>query len=253
MISRHVNLLEIVNASGRIEVTVLSEKLEVSQVTIRKDVALLEQKGLLKREHGFAVMISSDDISNRLAFNYDLKRKIAVLAANLVENGETVMIESGSCCALLAQELATNKRDVTIITNSAFIASYIRECPYGKVVLLGGDYQNESQVVVGPITRKCVESFYVDKLFVGTDGFTEKAGFTGKNHMRSETVRAMAENSNKVIVLTESIKFDRQGVVAQFKTNEVSTLVTDNKISEHVKDILLENNIDVQIVCMEVK
>ena len=193
----------------------LSEKLDVSQVTIRKDLVFLEGKGLLKREHGFAVMISSDDINNRLSFNYDVKSKIAIKAANIVENGETVMIESGACCALLAKELATNKRDVTIITNSAFIASYIRKCPYAKVVLLGGDYQTESQVVVGPITRKCIEGFYVDKLFVGTDGFTEKMGFTGKNHMRAEIVRAMAENAKKVIVLTESTKFlkDRKSVV----------------------------------------
>jgi len=250
---RHIKLLELVNINGRIEVATLSEKLDVSQVTIRKDLALLEDSGLLKREHGFAVMISSDDISNRLAFNYEVKHKIAVLAAKIVENGETVMIESGSCCALLAQELATNKRDVTIITNSAFIASYIRECPHGKVVLLGGDYQRESQVVVGPITRKCIESFYVDKLFVGTDGFTEKSGFTGKNHMRTETVRAMAENANSVIVLTESIKFSKQGVVAQFKADEITTLVTDNNIPEEIKEILLKNKVDVQIVLMEGK
>lgn len=250
MNKRHAKLLELVNASGRIEVTSLSEKLKVSQVTIRKDLVLLEEKGLLKREHGFAVMISSDDISNRLAFNYDVKSKIALKAANIVENGETVMIESGSCCALLAQELATNKRDVTIITNSAFIASYIRECPYGKVVLLGGDYQTESQVVVGPITRKCIESFYVDKLFIGTDGFTEKTGFTGKNHMRAETVRAMAENANKVIVLTESRKFSKQGVVVQFKTKEVTMIVTDNKIPEGIVNLLVQNNIDVRMVDM---
>ncbi len=200
MNKRHSKLLEIVNKEGRIEVTSLSSVLEVSQVTIRKDLALLEEKGFLKREHGFAVMVSSDDISNRLAFNYDVKSKIAIEAAKIVENGETVMIESGSCCALLAKELATNKRDVTIITNSAFIASYIRECPFAKIVLLGGDYQAESQVVVGPIARKCIDSFYVDKLFVGTDGFTAKLGFTGKNHMRTEIARAMAENANKVIV-----------------------------------------------------
>jgi len=250
---RHVKILELVNVSGRIEVAALSEKLDVSQVTIRKDLALLEGKGLIKREHGFAVMVNSDDISNRLALNNEVKHNIATLAAKLVVNGETVMIESGSCCALLAEELANNKRDITIITNSAFIASYIRKCPDVKIVLLGGDYQKESQVVVGPLTRKCVEDFYVDKLFVGTDGFTEKTGFSGKNHMRTEIVRAMAENANKVIVLTESKKFSRQGVVAQFKTNEVNTLVTDNKIPEQVKNILLENNVDVQIVCMEGK
>jgi len=248
MNNRHVKLLELVNASGRIEVATLSDRLDVSQVTIRKDLVLLEENGLLKREHGFAVMISSDDISTRLAFNYDVKRKIAALAAKIVENGETVMIESGSCCALLAKELANNKRDVTIITNSAFIASYIRKCPHIKIVLLGGDYQPESQVLVGPITRKCIEGFYIDKLFVGTDGFTEKVGFSGKNHLRTETVRAMAENANSVIVLTESIKFSKQGVVAQFKTNEVTTIITDNKIPEGVKNILLKNNVDVQIV-----
>lgn len=251
MIDRHAKLLEIVNALGRVEVTTLSENLEVSKVTIRKDLDLLEEKGLLKREHGFAVMVNSDDISNRLSFNYNVKRKIAGLAAKLVENGETVMLESGSTCALLAEELATNKRDVTIITNSAFIASYIRECPHAKIVLLGGDYQTESQVAVGPVTRKCIESFYVDKLFVGTDGFSEKAGFMGKNHMRTETVRAMAENANKVIVLTESKKFLEQGVVAQFKANEIAVLITDNKIPENIETLLTQNNIDVQKVCVD--
>lgn len=251
MNKRHAKLLELVNVIGRIEVTLLSEKLKVSQVTIRKDLVLLEEKGLLKREHGFAVMISSDDVSNRLAFNYDVKSKIAIKASNIVKNGETVMIESGSCCALLAKELSTNKRDVTIITNSAFIASYIRKCPYVKVVLLGGDYQTESQVVVGPVTRKCVESFYVDKLFIGTDGFTEKAGFTGKNHMRAETVRSMAENAKKIIVLTESTKFSKQGVVTQFKTKEVAILVTDNKIPKETVNLLVQNNVDVLIVDMD--
>lgn len=251
MMNRHAKLLEIVNELGRVEVNTLSERLKVSKVTIRKDLDLLEEKGLLMREHGFAVMVSSDDISNRLAFNHDVKRKIADLAAKLVENGETVMIESGSTCALLAEVLATNKRDVTIITNSAFIAAYIRECPYAKVVLLGGDYQTESQVAVGPVTRKCVEGFYVDKLFVGTDGFTEKAGFTGKNHLRTETVRAMAEHVNKVIVLTESSKFSERGVVAQFKPSEVAVLVTDDKIPGNIETLLIENNVDVQKVYID--
>ncbi|MBU3113756.1 DeoR/GlpR family DNA-binding transcription regulator [Clostridium lacusfryxellense] len=248
MNKRHTKLLEIVNKEGRIEVTLLSSSLEVSQVTIRKDLALLEEKGFLKREHGFAVMVSSDDISNRLAFNYDVKSKIAIEAAKIVENGETVMIESGSCCALLAKELATNKRDVTIITNSAFIASYIRECPFAKIVLLGGDYQAESQVVVGPIARKCIDNFYVDKLFVGTDGFTAKLGFTGKNHMRTEIARAMAENANKVIVLTESTKFSKQGVAFQFNTKEVAMIVTDSKIPGEITNLLVKDNIDVKMV-----
>jgi len=87
------------------------------------------------------------------------------------------MIESGSCCALLASELVSAKQNVTIITNSAFIADYIRKSPYAKIILLGGEHQNESQVMVGPIVRSCVQNFMVDKLFIGTDGVKKKSGW----------------------------------------------------------------------------
>lgn len=248
MINRHTRLLEIVNDNKRIEVTKLAELLNVSQVTIRKDLGALEEKGLLRREHGYAVVASSDDINNRLAFHYDTKRKIAKAAAELVSNGETVMVESGSCCALLAEELAYNKRDVTIITNSVFIASYIREAPYVRIVLLGGDYQTESQVLVGPITRKSAGEFFVDKLFVGTDGFVPKIGFTANNLMRTEAVKAMAERANKLVVLTEASKFTEQGVVAQFKAEDVDYLFTDQNVPEDMLELLKNNNINIHVV-----
>lgn len=248
MTNRHTKLIEIVNSNKRIEVSKLAEILNVSQVTIRKDLGMLEEKGLLRREHGYAVISSSDDINSRLAFNYEIKRKIAQLASKLVSNGETVMIESGSCCALLAEELAYNKRDITIVTNSVFIASYIRKAPFAKVILLGGDYQKESQVLVGPLAKKGAEDFFVDKLFVGTDGYNPKIGFTGKDLMRTETVKAMGKNANKIIVLTESSKFHQQGVVAQFKTEEVNYVLTDNNISEDVVELLKKDKVEVQIV-----
>lgn len=250
MINRYTKLLEIVNENKRIEVSKLAELLNVSQVTIRKDLGALEEKGLLKREHGYAVMTSSDDINSRLAFNYDIKRKIAHLASELVSDGETIMIESGSSCALLAEELAYNKKDITIITNSTFIASYIRE-GNAKVVLLGGDYQPESQVVVGPLTRKSVKDFFVDKLFVGTDGYNSKIGFTGKNLMRTETVKAMAESADKIIILTVSSKFSERGVVSQFRTDEVDYVLTDTNIPEDVLESLRKEKVHVQMVSID--
>ena len=110
---------------------------------------------MIVREHGFATLNSSDDINNRLAYHYDIKQRIAKLAVESIEDGETVMIESGSCCALVALEIAQTKKDVTIITNSAFIADYIRKVAKIRIILLGGEYQNESQVMVGPITKMC--------------------------------------------------------------------------------------------------
>lgn len=248
MINRHAKILDLVNANKKIEVTKLADELSTSQVTIRKDLDMLEKKGLLKREHGFAVMVASDDINNHLAFNYNLKREIAIKAAELVNNGETIIIESGASCALLAEEIALRKYDVTIITNSAFIASFIRKAPFVKIVLLGGDYQNESQVVVGPMVKKCIENFHVDKIFVGTDGFHKNVGFTGNNHMRVETLKSMAEQANKIIILTESSKFVQQGVVAQFKANEVDYVFTDSNIPEETLTFLQAQYVNVQTV-----
>ncbi|WP_040195551.1 DeoR/GlpR family DNA-binding transcription regulator [Candidatus Soleaferrea massiliensis] len=248
MIGRHTKLLDIVNQKNRVEVVKLAELLGVSQVTVRKDLDTLEKKGLLRREHGHAVKVSSDDIGNRLAFQYELKQRIARMAAELVGSGETVMIESGSCCALLAAELAFNRRDVTIVTNSAFIASYIRQAPFVRVVLLGGEYQPQSQVLVGPITSLCASEFYVDKLFIGTDGFSSSAGFTGNDYQRAATVRTMAKYADNVVVLTESTKFERRGVAKQFDASEVDFLFTDDQIPASIKAGLIQNGIHVQTV-----
>ena len=246
MTERHTKILELLTENQRVEVTELSDLFQVSQVTIRKDLDQLENRGFIKREHGFATLNSSDDMNSRLAYHYDLKQKIAKLACTDIQDGETVMIESGSCCALLALEIAQTKKDVTIITNSAFIADYIRKISKNKMILLGGEYQNESQVLVGPITRKCVESFFVDKFFIGADGFSESTGFTGNDYMRSETVKDMAKQAKHVIVLTESAKFHQIGVVNLLPTKDVSCVVTDRNIPEYYETYLLEQNIQIK-------
>ena len=86
------------------------------------------------------------------------------------------MIENGSCCALLADTLTATKKDLTIITNSAFIAEYIRGKSNFQINLLGGIYQQDSQVMVGPMILQCVENFFVDRFFIGTDGYSTKTG-----------------------------------------------------------------------------
>ena len=166
MKKRETIILELLSEAGKLDVTELAERLGVSQVTVRKDLDALEQKGILRREHGCAIFGGQDDINNRLALHYEEKKVIAKRAAEMVETGETVMIENGSCCALLAEEIARTKAGATIITNSAFIASYIRKIEGVRVVLLGGDFQNDAQVMVGPILRTCAAQFYVNKLFV---------------------------------------------------------------------------------------
>jgi DeoR/GlpR family transcriptional regulator of sugar metabolism len=248
MTERQDKILELLAKSQRVEVSLLAEALGVSQVTIRKDLDHLEEKGFLRREHGFALFGPVDDVGRRMAINYEVKRKIAKAAAELVEEGETVMIESGSCCALLAEELVNTKPGVTIITNSVFIANHVRHAPYANVILLGGEYQNESQVLVGSMTSKWAEIFVSDKFFIGADGFSQKYGFTGRDHNRTQTVRDMAQQSSELIVLTDSDKFLRQGVEGIVRTEQVSGVFTDDLIPEEIENFLRERQVTVHKV-----
>jgi DeoR/GlpR family transcriptional regulator of sugar metabolism len=240
--------LEALTRSQKMEVTTLAEMLEVSQVTVRKDLDHLEGRGLICREHGYACLNGSDDIGKRMAFHYDIKKRIAHAAAETIEDGETVMIESGSCCALLAEELANKKREVTIVTNSVFIANHVRFASNVKIILLGGYYQGESQVLVGPMTRKSAEVFFSDKFFIGTDGFANNFGFTGNNHQRTQTIQDLAEQAHQIVVLTESKKFFHQGVIGLVRAEDVDAVYTDEGIPRETENFLREKNVAVHKV-----
>ena len=245
MPSRTNRILEILTERERVEVSALAEELGVSQVTMRKDLTELERRGLIRREHGFAVLRSADNVEGRLAYHYEEKRTIARRAAELVHDGDTIMVESGSCCALLVAELAAAGRDVTVVTNSAFIAGYVRDAASVQTVLLGGIYQKDSQVMVGPMVRSCVEGFYVDLLFAGTDGFSPRTGFTNSDQMRAQAVRDMSEHARSVIVITESSKL-LQGSVAPLRVDSRPlSVVTDSNISPEAEEILTRNNITI--------
>lgn len=244
---RQTKLLDIVNREQKISVTELAHRLGVSEVTIRKDLTSLEQKGLLHREHGFAVMSATDDVLHQLSFNYERKQRIAVRAAKTIKSGETVMLGDGACCTLLAEEIVLHKSDVTIITNSAFLASFVRKYPNAHVILLGGEYQNDAQVLVGPLIKDYAARFSVDKLFVSPDGFNEK-GFMVADLMRSEAIRAIAENAGNVIVLAEGATLNRKSHVLAFSLEEVACVYTDDLLEREVLTLLEEHEVPTEIL-----
>ncbi len=240
-------ILEILAKESKAEVTVLSDLLGVSQVTIRKDLAELEKEGIIIREHGFAILSNADDINGRIAYHYEEKLKIAKCAASYVSDSDTIMIESGSCCALLADELCSTKQNLTIITNSAFIANYIRRKSSFQIILLGGIYQQESQAMVGPMVRQCAENFLVDNYFIGTDGYDSRIGFTNNDQLRAQAVRDMARQASQVIVLTESEKFRKHGSVPLNLKDAVKIVITDQNIGGDERKELESKGIQVII------
>ncbi len=247
MTERQAKLVKLVNQYHKIEVSRLSELLDVSQVTIRKDLDHLEDDGLITREHGYALMKNSSDINTRLTINYETKVSIARKACEMVSDSETVMLESGSTCALFAEELSRERKNITIITNSAYIAIRVRDLPIRKVILLGGEYQKDYQGMVGPLVRKCAREFYVDKFFVGTDGFIPNQGFTCDDLLRVETMKYMADSANSTIILADSSKFKQNGVVVQSTFEEIDTVITDTSIDPEALRIMQSKNMNVVI------
>ena len=158
MNDRQTAIVEYIAEHGKTEVNVLSEMLHVSKVTLRKDLNYLAERGVLRRERGYAVPSRPEDINYHMAFHFSRKQKIAQAAVNCVKDGETIMIESSSTCALLAEELAKKRQNITIVTNSLYLANYVRGYSSIQIILLGGTLQPQSQSLVGPLTKEAAKS-----------------------------------------------------------------------------------------------
>lgn len=244
METRHRKILSLLSEHGRLPVSDIAEAVAVSQVTVRKDLQMLAQAGFLRREHGNAYLSPGEDMGSRLAYHYENKLAIARRAAACVQPGDTVMIESGSCCTLLAEHIAKHIDGVTIITNSAFIADRVQRDSGARVVLLGGEYQRASQVLVGPLTAHGAALYRASQLFIGIDGFVDHS-FMGRDLMRAEAVRAMAKQSARVCVLTESETFEKQGTVSLLPGKAVHAVYTDDNVSAHAAHTLEGLGIDI--------
>ncbi len=235
-------------ADGR-KVTVheFAEKLKVSQATIRQDLTSLENSGFLKRVHGGALLDETDDISHRMGVNYEEKLKIAKTAVQYVEDGETILIESGSINALFALEVVKKRKNVTVITLNAFIARQIAKQAENHVILLGGIFQPESECVVGNLVKECLKVLNFSKAFIGVDGFTEHTGFTGRDMMRADINATIGKISPNTFVLTDSSKFGKINLSKYFDVEDVDHIITDRNISQVYLDYLRTTNVDVVI------
>lgn len=245
MNSRQNEILQIVNKRKRVQVTDLSDLVGVSGVTIRQDLNFLEQQGYLKRVHGAAMALQSDDVNARLEVRFDIKQQLANKAADLVAPNETVLIEGGSANALLARTLA-DRGDVTIITPSAYIAHLIRNSS-ANIILLGGVYQHQGESLVGPLTKLCIQNIHFSTAFLGIDGYHQDTGFTSRDMMRAEIAETIIGKNRRNIVLTDSSKFGQIYPSSIGKTSEISILLTDD--SAPTEDIETLKNQGVEVLC----
>lgn len=249
MNERQKLILELLNKQGRISVAKLAKKTAVSEVTIRNDLTLLENQGYLKRVHGSAVTLDSDNVNDRMLVNFPVKQKLAQCAASLVQSGDTIFIEGGSANAILARELA-KQSNITIITVSFYIASLLKEA-LCDVVLLGGLLQKKSESVVGPLTRSCIQQIHFNKAFVGIDGFQPESGFTGRDMMRTEIINAVLSKGGENIVISDSSKFGQIHLYGLEPQTAISRIITDDGLPAEYEEYLNSRGIKVNKVSVD--
>ncbi|WP_127959319.1 DNA-binding transcriptional regulator YciT [Serratia microhaemolytica] len=246
MNARQQRILQLVNDHFRITVSQLADTFTVSEVTIRHDLTLLEQRGYLKRVHGAAIALESDDVDARMMSNFTLKQQLAHYAATQIAGGETIFIESGSTNALLARQL-TARSDITVITVSHYIANLLKQAAC-EVIVLGGIYQKKSETVVGPLTRVCIQQVYFNKAFIGIDGYHLETGFTGRDMMRADIVNALLAKGSENIILTDSSKFGQIQANPLQPISQIQRVITDARLAPDYQHALRNLGIQLDLV-----
>ena len=243
---RQQTVLQRVNDNKRMSVSELAQATHVSEVTIRHDLNLLEQQGLLKRVHGFALALESDDIDARMMRHFAVKQKLANHAAALVNDGETIFIESGSSNALLAHQLA-KRPGITLVTVSGYIARQLKDSAC-EVILLGGIYQKKSDSMVGPLTQLCLRHVHFSKAFIGIDGYQMDTGFTGRDMLRAEVINSVLAKGAENIILADASKFGQVHQNLLTPISAVNKVITDNRLPTRYQQQLTTLGIQVDIL-----
>jgi len=244
---RQLRIRELLESQEFVDLESLSTQLDASESTVRRDLTALEEEGILKRVHGGALAIQPRR-DHLLDFDWQRtrmeaeKRRIAKLAAPLVESGQTVILDGGSTVAALARELVG--RSLRVVTNSLPIAEILSDSRETEVTLTGGYLYPQLRVTLGSLAEQMLSRVSADVLIMGIGGITE-AGFSNNNTLLVGLEHKMIEVSRKVIIVADHTKFDRTAMVHLAPLNAADILVTDTEASPKHRELLLRHGVEV--------
>jgi DeoR family galactitol utilization operon repressor len=235
-------ILDRLSTDGSVSVGALAQDLGLSEVTIRMDLKGLEDKGWINRIWGGAAAAIHRNILERQRVFPEQKNAIARAAAQLVRDGDVIMIEAGTTTSLVTRFLA-DKRDVHIVTNSMLVFSYARLYPHLQITMTGGEFRRHTESLVGPIALETIGRLNVRLAFVGTDGFSLERGMTTHLMEGAEIVKAMKAHAETTVLVADSSKYGKVGFASVLPLSAIDLILTDWDLSRQAETELAEAGI----------
>ena len=229
-LERQDEILDILNKQKSCTVEELASELFVSGATIRRDLRAMEEQGLIKRSHGGAMLFRSRADESAIAIreqeNTAAKKTIANLAVRLIENGDSGVMDSSTTVGFLVP-LLNNFKYLSVTTTGIRNATLLSQTNNVKIYIAGGLVQNHSNSITGTDTMDYISRIHADIAFVSCMGFSKNAHFTDANIEQSKLKRQMRKNSDKVVMLCDSTKFNKTFMCSDFSVDEIDYLITD--------------------------
>ena len=247
---RHKAILESLRNSGSVDVGVLSQQLKVSAVTIRKDLDMLEEKKLLYRTHGGAIIadpyIATRKVSEKEKLHPELKRRIGQRAIELLSPQDALIIASGTTVQAFARCIPNMK--MTVITSAMNVAMELLDKPDIEIIQLGGIIRHSSASVVSEYAIRMLDNFACNKLFLGVDGIDPEYGLSTTHLQEASLNRMMIHSATKTIVLADSSKFGRRGFSKICDMSDIDHVITDSGTPAKMLDAMAEQGVKVTVV-----
>ena len=235
---RKYAIVQYIDKHKKLKVNELCDLFKVSPATIRNDLTELENAGLLKRTHGGAIPNSKAkyelDSYQKKVENIDQKKAIAKKALEWVEDGDAIVIDTGTTMLCFAELLAA-KKNLTIVTNDTEIAGVLEDRTDANIILMGGNLRKGFHCCVGHIALKCIEGLIVDKAFIATNSISATHGLSTPNLENAQIKKSMITISNQVVLLCDSQKFGRTSFVKFADVSDIETIITDSGLTNQQK------------------
>ena len=234
---RQTLILERVREEGAVRVADLVRALGVSDMTIRRDLEILNERGLIEKVHGGAAAIDGSSLFEpgftvKSTLMQAEKELIAGAAASLVPSGTAIAISAGTTTYALAKRL-TDIPGLTVLTNSVPVADALyKDGRPDQTVILSGGVRTPSDALVGPFAVAVIRSLHVDSVFMGSHGMDYRSGFTTPNILEAETNRALIQAGRRLIVLADHTKWGRVGLTSVARLDDADVLITDRLLPD---------------------